>query len=251
MVTPLDAVEQQVPVEVEDLGDADDGSVEQEASDEVDGVPPNGQPPVEAPAPPSDSQPDTITQAIPPQQPNMAPEEIHELSRRRQADVQRQWEQGVMKRAQQIERKFQEQGADPQSSRQVARQYVAHQKELKDQESKAMDLIGFVEGRQNAALQFALTHKLLNKQAIDDIQTLLKFRTPQEMELEARRMSQLRSQAIEISRLKQGRVVPQTFDNSQGAAEASSNDHRLLDAYNSGDRSDAAVKAARRLALGL
>jgi hypothetical protein len=45
-------------------------------------------------------------------------------------------------------------------------------------------------------------------------------------------------------------VPPQTFDNSQGAAEATSNQDRLLEAYNNGDRSEAAVRAARRLALG-
>ena len=251
MVTPLDAVEQQPQVvEVDDSDDNNDVSVEQEAPAEVGDSPPDASPPVEAPAPPVDSAPSTPVSTMPPQQPVMAPEEINELSRRRQADSQRQWEQQVMQKAKQVERRAQEQGVDPQTSRQVARQYVTHQKELKDQESKAMDLIGFVEGRQNAALHFALQNKLLNKQALEDIRTLLKFRSPQEMELEAKRMSQLRSQAAEISQLKQGRVAPQTFDNSQGAADASSNDQRLLDAYNNGDRSDAAVRAARRLALG-
>jgi hypothetical protein len=248
MVTPLDAVEQQTQVEVNDPDD--DVSVEQETPAEVGDIPPDAPPPVEVPAPPADSAPDPTAGTMPPQQPVMAPEEINELSRRRNADSQRQWEQQVMQKAKQLERRAQEQGADPQSSRQVARQYVTHQKELKDQESKAVDLLGFVEGRQNAALHFALQNKLLNKQALEDIRTLLKFRSPQEMELEAKRMSQLRSQAAEISQLKQGRVAPQTFDNSQGAAEASSNDQRLLDSYNNGDRSDAAVRAARRLALG-
>jgi hypothetical protein len=251
MVTPLDTVDQQPQVEVDDLSDDNEGGVEQEAPAEVGGVPPDASSPVAAPAPPADSAPATTAGAMPPQQPVMAPEAINELTRRRQADSQRQWEQQVMQRAKQIERKAQEQGADPQSSRQAARQYVTHQKELKDQEVKAVDLLGFVEGRQNAALHFALQNKLLNKQALEDIQTLLKFRSPQEMALEAKRMSQLRSQAAEISQLKQGRVAPQTFDNSQGAAEASSNDQRLLDAYNNGDRSDAAVRAARRLALGV
>ena len=249
MVTPLDAVEQQTQVEVDDSDDDNAVSVEQEAPAEVVDAPPDASP-AAAPAPPDTSAPDTTAGAMPPQQPVMAPGAINELTQRRQADSQRQWEQQVMQKAKQLERRAQEQGADPQSSRQVARQYVTHQKELRDQESKAMDVIGFVEGRQNAALHFALQNKLLNKQAIEDIRTLLKFRSPQEMELEAKRMSQLRSQAAEISQLKQGRVAPQTFDNSQGAAEASSNDQRLLDAYNNGDRSDAAVRAARRLALG-
>jgi len=248
MVTQIDTIEEEPQVEGDDISEDNGVSVEQEVPDEVGGTTPAEPAPVEAPL--VDSVLDTPFSASPPQQPVTAPEEIKELAQRRQADSQRQWEQQVLQKAKQIERRAQEQGADQQSSSQFARQYVTHQKELKDQESKTMDLIGFVEGRQNAALHFALQSKLLDKQALADIQTLLKFRSPQEMELEAKRMSQLRSQAAEISQLKQGRVAPQTFDNSQGAAEASSSDQRLLDAYNNGDRSDSAVRAARRLALG-
>jgi hypothetical protein len=256
MVTPLDGVEQQqLPqqaVEIEDVGEVDVSGVEQDAPvDNINDASVDVQP--EAPiatAPVATAPPVEEPMVVPTPQPQVGPEAVDELMKRRQADSQRQWEQQVLQRARQLEQRAQEQGTDPQSARQVARQYVAHQKELRDQESKAMDLVGFVEGRSNAAMHFAQKHKLVNKQALEDIQTLLKFRTPQEMELEARRMAQLRSQAAEIAQLKQGRVAPQTFDNSQGAAEATSNDQRLLDAYNNGDRSDAAVRAARRLAFG-
>jgi hypothetical protein len=70
------------------------------------------------------------------------------------------------------------------------------------------------------------------------------------MEHEARRIQQHRNQAAEIARLKQGRVAPQTFDNSQGSAEVTTNQDRLLEAYINGDRSEAAVKAAKFLTLG-
>ena len=63
-------------------------------------------------------------------------------------------------------------------------------------------------------------------------------------------MKRERELVAENAKLKQGRVAPQTFDNSQGSAEATSNQDRLLEAYISGDRSEAAIKAARRLALG-
>ena len=143
-----------------------------------------------------------------------------------------------------------EQGHDQRTARQFAGDHVRHQKELRDQETKALDLIGFVEGRQNAAMHFAQKHKLIPKQVIEDIQALNAARNPQEMEREAKRMAQTRSQTAEITRLKQGQVPPQTFDNSQGSAEVTTNQSRLLDAYINGDRSDAAVKAARRLNFG-
>ena len=84
-----------------------------------------------------------------------------------------------------------------------------------------------------------------------DFRALQATDTPAAMEKEAKRMKDDRALRAENARLKQGTVPPQTFDNSQGAAEATSNDQRLLDAYNTGDRSDAAVRAARRLALGI
>ena len=70
------------------------------------------------------------------------------------------------------------------------------------------------------------------------------------MEKEANRMKRERALLAENARLKQGRVAPQTFDNSQGSAEVTTNQDRLLEAYINGDRSEAAVKAARFLTLG-
>ena len=261
MVMSLDADEQQNQVQtpeapVDDLGDADappvvdsdqaatEGTFSQTSGGEA---PQASGPAQEQPAPeqPPQQQPEQ------PQQPNRdQAAAIEELYRRRQVDAQRQWEQQVIRKAQAMERRAQEQGTDPQAARQIGRQYVMGQKELREQESKALDLVGFVEGRQNAAMHYALQNNLVSKQVIEDLMTLTRFRSPQEMELEAKRMSQLRSQAAEIAQLKQGRVPPQTFDNSQGAAEATSNQDRLLEAYNNGDRSEAAVRAARRLALG-
>lgn len=201
----------------------------------------------EAPVPDA-GQPDLPPEATQEQQ-AMA-QQLSELQKMRQANSQKEWEQNVMRRAQALERRAQEQGADPQTARQSARQYVAHQNELRQQETTAFNVLNFVEGQKNAAMHFAQKYKLVDKAVIDDLSALARFKTPQEMEHEAKRMSQLRSQSQEIARLKQGRVSPQTFDNSQGAAEASTNDQRLLDAYNAGDRSDAAVRAARRMAFG-
>jgi hypothetical protein len=78
----------------------------------------------------------------------------------------------------------------------------------------------------------------------------LRTSSPDAMSFEAQRISELRSTRAEIAKLKQAQVQPQTFDNNQGSSEASSNQSRLLDLYLAGNRSEAAVKAARNLTLG-
>jgi hypothetical protein len=195
--------------------------------------------PAEAPAP-----------TVPPL-PEDAQKQINELHQMRQANVQKEWEAQTIRKARAIEQRAQEQGADPQSSRHIARQYISHQRDIKERDRKSGELLAFQEGRQNAALHFAEENKLLSRQAVDDLAALARARSPQEMELEAKRISHIRAQDAEISRLKQGQVVPQTFDNSQGSAEATSNNSRLLDAYNAGDRSQAAMAAAKKLTLGI
>ena len=176
--------------------------------------------------------------------------QLRELQNMRQVNAQKEWEQKTVREAQAIERRMAEQGVDSQSARQVARQHLNSRKELRDQEGKSLSLIEEIEGKHNAALHMLNKHGLANKQTLDDLKLLLAFNTPDSMEREAQRMAQFRKQAAEITRLKQGQVAPQTFDNSEGAAEATSNDGRLLDAYNNGDRSEAAVRAAKRMAFG-
>ncbi len=108
-------------------------------------------------------------------------------------------------------------------------------------------MVGFLQGRQAAAVHFMKQHKLADQQMLDDFIALQNANTPAEMEREAKRMRRERSLIAENARLKQGRVAPQTFDNSQGSAEVTTNQDRLLDAYINGDRSEAAVQAAKRL----
>jgi len=202
--------------------------------------------PVEAIQPPIQQQPDP---SAPPTSP--APDmraELEELHTMRQVNAQKEWEQQVYRQAQAIERRAQEQGTDPQSARQIARQHVAGQKQLRDQQSKDLDLIRNIEGRQAATLHMLDKYGLANKQMLEDYKSLTGFTNPQDMEREAKRIAQLRQQAAEISRLKQGQVAPQTFDNSQGAAEATSNQERLLREYIGGYKTEAHIAAARRAA---
>ena len=174
--------------------------------------------------------------------------QIEELHQMKQVNAQKEWEQQVYRQAQAIERRAQQQGADPQSAREIAKQHVTSQKQLRDQQDQSLNLVRNVEGRKEAALHFLEKHKLADKRMLEDFRALSNFNTPQDMEREAMRIAQLRQQAEEIARLKQGQVPPQAFENSQGAAEPTSNQDRLLQEYIAGERSEAHQAAARRAA---
>ena len=190
----------------------------------------------------------TEGQQVEPAQAQLPLEEPVQIS---QIDSQKQWEQQVYRQAQAIERRAQQQGSDPQSAREIAKQHVTAQKQLRDQQDQSLNLIRNVEGRKEAALHFLEKHKLADKKMLDDFRALSNFNSPQDMEHEAMRIAQLRQQAAEIARLKQGQVPPQAFDNSQGASEPTSNQNRLLQEYIAGERSEAHQAAARRAANGM
>tara|TARA_R110000787_G_scaffold83636_1_gene179840 strand:- start:45 stop:812 length:768 start_codon:yes stop_codon:yes gene_type:complete len=198
---------------------------------------------------PLQEQPAIEQQSVQPEQtgPNIQAE-LEQLHNMRQVNAQKEWESQVMKQAQAVERRAQQQGVDPQSAREIAKQHVSTQKQLRDQQGKDYDLIRNIEGRQNASLHFLEKYGLANKQMLEDYKALSGFTSPQDMEREAMRMSQIRNQAAEIARLKQGQVPPQAFDNSQGAAQPTNNQNRLLSEYISGSRSEAHQAAARRAA---
>ena len=194
------------------------------------------------------------TAAAPPPPPPATPQvdqrAIQELQQHRATEQERTWRDQVGRQARSYEQQLQEAGYMPEQARDQAKRYVQQEQKFRKQEEESANMVGYVQGRQSAAVHFMKKHGLANKQMLDDLMALQQTNSPAEMEKEAQRMKNDRALRAENARLKQGRVAPQAFDNSQGAAEASSNDNRLLDAYNSGDRSEAAVRAARRLALG-
>ena len=191
-------------------------------------------------------------QQAPPTQP--APQvdqrSVDELRRYQQADVQREWKERVGKTARAYEQQLNDAGYMPEQARDQARRYVQQEQKFRQQEGETAEMLGYVQGKQAAAVHFMKKHGLANQQMLNDIMALQAANTPAEMEQEAQRMKRERGLIAENARLKQGRVAPQTFDNSQGSAEATSNQDRLLEAYIAGDRSDAALQAARRLSLG-
>ena len=227
-------------------------------SDEVDSDVDVGLPPVEDEAegsveagptdvaPPKSIAETPVAQPTPPTAPPVDQQAINELHQRRAYDMQQQWQQSVGKQARAYEQQLQEGGYLPEQARDQARRYVQQEQKFRKQEQEAAEMVGFVEGRQRAAIHFLEKHGLANKQMIADLRALQQTETPAAMEKEAKRMKDERALRAENARLKQGTVPPQTFDNSQGAAEATSNDARLLQAYIDGDRSEAATAAVKR-----
>jgi hypothetical protein len=175
---------------------------------------------------------------------------IDELHERRTADQQREWKERVGRQARTYEQQLEESGYMPEQARDQARRYVAQEQKFRKQEQDSAEMLGYVQGKQAAAIHYMKQHGLANKQMLDDFTALQAANSPADMEKEAQRMKRERSLVAENARLKQGRVAPQTFDNSQGSAEVTTNQDRLLDAYIRGDRSEAAMKAAQRLAMG-
>jgi hypothetical protein len=190
---------------------------------------------------------DTAPQQAPPPVDQRA---INELKQHRAADQQREWREKVTRTARAYEQQLHDAGYMPEQARDQAKRYLSQEQKFRKQEQDSAEMVGYVQGKQAAAIHYMKQQGLANKQMLDDFMALQMANTPAEMEREARRMKRERGLVAENARLKQGRVPPQTFDNSQGAAEATSNQGRLLEAYNNGDRSEAAVKAARRMAFG-
>jgi len=204
-----------------------------------------------APAETSSSLADVAaTPPPPPAAPAVDQKAIQELQQRRVAEQERTWREQVGKQARTYEKQLEESGYLPEQARDQARRYVQQEQKFRKQDEEAASMIGYIQGRQTAAIHFMKKHGLADKQMLDDLMALQQTNNPAEMEKEAQRIKNDRALRAENAQLKQGRVAPQAFDNSQGAAESSSSDNRLLDAYNAGDRSEAAVRAARRLALG-
>ena len=195
---------------------------------------------------------DTVAQQAPPSQPapQVDQKSIDELRKYQQADVQREWTEKIGRTARAYEQQLNDAGYMPEQARDQARRYVQQEQKFRKQEEDSSNMIGYVQGKQAAAVHFMQKHWLANQQMLNDLMSLQSANSPADMEREAQRMKRERGLIAENARLKQGRVAPQTFDNSQGSAAATSNQDRLLEAYIAGDRSDAAVKAARRLAMG-
>ena len=225
MVMPTDAPQTEAPAEVADqvtpevenadepiadiqvFGGEDDAPVEDAAPAAVAPPSPEPAPAVEAPQAPA-----PVSEAD-----RQREEALRELQTRREAEVQRTWEQQVVRKAKAMEQQLSEQ------AKAQARQFVQQEQRFRQKEKEADDMVGYVSGKQAAAIHFMKQHGLADEQMLADFMALQQAQSPADMEREAARMKRERALVAENARLRQGRVAPQTFDNSQGSAEVTTN----------------------------
>ena len=231
------------------LGVVDDAPVEQAATPVAEDS--GTQAPTEGQAPPVPTeQPVNQEQAKTEPSEEVNPQDFSELRdevRKQQEQLQyyNQLEQRatIQTQAQQYQQQLQQQGYLPEQAQQMAQQRAARATESMQLEKQAEDYRMFREGQRNAAVHYAKEYKL----GIDDLATLEKFNTPQEMEKEAANIAKYRGLAAENAQLKQQQVPSQQMDNNQPSPSATGNEDQLLDRYIGGDRSPEVVSAAQRL----
>ena len=160
------------------------------------------------------------------------------------------WRSRVSKAAKTYQQQLEEAGYMTEQAKDQAKRYVQQERKFRQQDEEAAGMIGYIQGRNMAAVHYMKKHGLASEQVLNDLIALQNLTSPAEQDKAAKRIKEDRALRAENAQLKQGRVVPQTFDNSQGSAEATTNQSRLLDAYLAGDRSDAAVRAAKSQTFG-
>jgi|7_EtaG_2_1085326.scaffolds.fasta_scaffold02591_9 hypothetical protein len=142
------------------------------------------------------------------------------------------------------QKQLEEQGWMPDQAQTVAQNYVSQMQQSQQQQQQLKQQQEFRDGQRNASMFFAKKYGL----GFDDMPSLEKHGTPQDMETEAKRIQELRQTKAELDALKKAQVQPQQFDTNQPAASASGSEDELLDQYNSGVRNSQTEAAARRAA---
>jgi hypothetical protein len=205
------------------------------------GPPVEAGPQAEAPMPPG---------GIPgaPPSPQYSPEQIAQMQ---QAAAEYQQVQGRAAMQNQIKQEMaslEAAGFLPEQAEQVATSHAQMQAENQNlirQGNEYGSQIRKTEQDKQTAVEFFVKKYNLG---IDDQAALRAYNDPKSMDDAAKKMSVDRERDAELSRLRQGQVPAQSFDNSQGNPQVAADEGRWLDAYNSGDRSPSAVAAARRVA---
>ena len=142
------------------------------------------------------------------------------------------------------QKRLEEQGYMPEQAQVVAQNYATQVQQTQRQQSDTKKQQEYREGQRSASVYFAKKYNL----GVDDIGNLERFGTPQDMEVEAKRMKEFRDTKAELNALKKAQVPSQQFDTNQPAASASGSEEELLDSYNSGVRTPQTEAAARRAA---
>ena len=176
--------------------------------------------------------------------------ENDELARHRAQEQDRLWREDVGRRARGYMQQLEQQGYMPEQARDQARRMIQQEQQTLQMQQQAYETIGIAEGKNIATLQYMREHGLIDNDTLEVFRVLQGTNNPTQMKREAERIKRDRERDAELAQLRQGQVQPQTFDNSQGSAEASTSEDRLINAYLNGDRSEAAVRAARNLTFG-
>jgi len=240
----IQIVEPEVPEEDAPVAEAEtvEGGPSEEAGEQPVAREGGGSPENAVSAAPVESAPQAAPQA------NQAA--LAELQQRRIMEREHTWRNNVGQAARTYQKQLEEAGYMPEQAKDQARRYVQQEQKFRKQDEAAANMVGYIQGRNMAAVHFLKKHGLASKQVLEDLAALQKTNSPAEMDKAAKRIKEDRALRAENAQLKQGRVPPQTFDNSQGSAEATTNQARLYDAYLAGDRSEAAVRAVRKLTFG-
>ena len=201
-------------------------------------------PTVPAPIPQQDQPPGTPAA---PQQPQMTNQEINELYRRRTEEQDRMDKDKIGRTAQRYKQQLESSGYLPDQASEQMQQYMRNEMQKLKQRQESSEALANQQAKTQVTIELMKKHGLADKQALSDFELLQAYNSPDEMEREVQRMKRERDLIKENTLLKQGRVSPQTFDNTQGAAEVTSNRENMLIRYNQGDRSEAVRKVVEGL----
>lgn len=194
--------------------------------------------------PPQPEQPQTQTsQQVDPQSFTELKDQVRSQQEQLQYYSQLEQRAQVQQQIDQYQQDLQTRGYLPEQAAQMAKQQGEALQQKQQLEQQAQDYRLFKEGQRNAAVSFAKEYKL----GLDDLDTLQKFNTPEEMKAEAKRISENRELRIELARYKQQEAPAQSFDNNQPSPSATGSEDDLLDKFIAGDRSPDVVAAAERL----
>jgi len=171
-------------------------------------------------------------------------EEIQKLQQQSVEYEQLRMKAGLQQEADKYKRQLEDQGYLPEQAQQAAQQYMQGRQSQVNLMKKAEEYGQHLAGKTAAAEHFAHKYKL----AMTDLPTLRQAETPDVMEQLAKNISERRGVDDELAKLRQGQVPAQSFDNSQGTPDIAPNDNGWLDRYNTGDRSEQAITAARKAA---
>ena len=146
----------------------------------------------------------------------------------------------------QMEQKLLREGYSDSEAKQQTMGHLEGRVNQIQQQRNAQQQVDVERGKRNASIHFAKKYNL----GLETLGSLEQARNPKEMEDMAKTISTMNSQRKEIAELKSRLAPQQSFDTNTPSPAAATNDDRLLDAYLSGDRSDAATAAAAKL-LGI